>query len=141
MDSERLLLIAQADGINEALFEALDFLGTTALAVAQTLKEAGIQGNPTDYNTCPIARWLMSLEFWGVSIGNETVEVGGMRGYGPAYHYESEGTVDLPVAVKDFTRTFDSLFRPPPDEDEPVPEKVEVTKEDRSIYRSVLASW
>ena len=94
----------------------LDQLGGTSAAVATSLQQAGVQGDPFLVGRCPLARYLHAVvgvepRVGKVKVGLYKAVINGPRWWQPM-------TVDLPTPVRGFVVDFDrgrypELFRRP----------------------------
>lgn len=57
----------------EKVREALEALGSTSDEVAQSLRDKGITGNPSDSRTCPVSNLIRKILH-----GNYVIDVGGV---------------------------------------------------------------
>ena len=83
----------------------LDQLGSTSGAVATSLRQAGVQGDPFLVSRCPLARYLhavVSVEprVGKIKVGLYKAVINGPRWWQPM-------TVDLPAPVRGFVVDFD----------------------------------
>jgi hypothetical protein len=93
----------------------LDQLGGTSEAVATSLQQAGVQGDPFLVSRCPLARYLHAVvgaepRVGKIKVGLYKAVINGPRWWQPL-------TVDLPAPVRGFVVDFDrgrfpDLLRP-----------------------------
>jgi hypothetical protein len=83
----------------------LDQLGGTSQAVATSLQQAGVQGDPFLVSRCPLARYLHAVvgtepRVGKIKVGLYKAVINGPRWWQPM-------TVDLPAPVRGFVVDFD----------------------------------
>jgi len=88
------------------LLQALSDLGNTMDAVAATLRTKGIKGRRRSTCSCPVAKYLLSLGFVGVTVGDEV--------------WVGDTMQRTPEAVCEFIATFDGGGYPDLDAELPI---------------------
>jgi hypothetical protein len=92
-------------GIKRNVSVLLDQLGDTSAAVAASLHQAGVQGDPFLVSRCPLARYLHAVigvepRVGKIKVGLYKAVINGPRWWQPM-------TVDLPAPVRGFVVEFD----------------------------------